>query len=319
MAVYTQLSETDIRQLAACYALAEPITLKPIAEGVENSNYLLKSGDHRYILTLYEQRVDPKDLPFFLELLEHLAARKVPCPVPVHAADGSVIQQVAGRPAAMVSFLEGRSISRIQPAHCAEVGLHLARMHTASDGYGLTRPNSLSLQGWLEIWQKIEGRAVAEWPQAGAYVREAFSRVEAQWPKDLPAGIIHADLFPDNVFFEEETLTGLIDFYFACRDIFAYDLAICLNAWCFETNREFNITRSRRLMEAYDAARPLSAPERDAFPILCIGSALRFLMTRMHDWLNPKEGALVTPKDPMEYLEKLKFHLNARDYHAYGL
>lgn len=319
MAVYTNVSETDIQKLRSLYALNGEVKLKAIAEGVENSNYLLTAADKRYILTLYEKRVNPADLPFFLELLTYLAEKGVPCPLPVKATDGKVIQEVAGRPAAMVSFLEGQSVKKPAAVHCGAVGEHLALMHLASNGYAHSRANSLSLAGWKDIWAKIQKPAAEAWPEAIPFVEEAMARLEKAWPQHLPKGIIHADLFPDNVFFEGDVLSGLIDFYFACNDLFAYDLAICLNAWCFENNREFNITKSQRMLEAYVAKRPLNAEERDAFPILCLGASMRFLMTRMHDWLNPQPGALVTPKDPMEYMQKLKFHLTAADYHAYGI
>lgn len=319
MAVYTNVSEADIQKLRSLYALSGEVKLKAIAEGVENSNYLLTAGEERYILTLYEKRVNPVDLPFFLNLLTYLAEKDVPCPLPVKASDGKVIQEIAGRPAAMVSFLNGQSVKKPAAVHCGDVGEYLALMHLASDGYPLKRSNSLSLQGWQEIWNKIKKQAEAEWPDMIAVIETAMARLQSEWPKALPTGIIHADLFPDNVFFIGEELSGLIDFYFACNDLFAYDLAICLNAWCFENNREFNITKSQRMLEAYVAERPLSDEERNAFPILCLGASMRFLMTRMHDWLNPQPGALVTPKDPMEYMQKLKFHMTAADYHAYGI
>ena len=320
MAVYTTVSENDIARLKALYALQGKVVLKPIAEGVENSNYLLLNGEEKFILTLYEQRVSKADLPFFLGLLKHLSARGVPCPVPIVAiGNGEVIQEVADRPASMVSFLEGASVKRIAPWHCAELGRNLAQMHIAAAGYGLSRENNLSYKGWVQLWQNCREKAGREWPQIPDVVDAAFARLEKEWPRDLPKAVIHADLFPDNVFFDDQKLTGLIDFYFACVDMVAYDLAICLNAWCFETNREFNITRSQRLLEAYGEIRPLSEAEKQAFPILCLGASLRFLLTRMTDWLNPKPGALVTPKDPLEYFEKLKFHSNAKDFRDYGI
>lgn len=319
MAVYTTLSADDIEQLKRLYGFAGDVKLKPIAEGVENSNYLLLNGDERTILTLYEQRVNKADLPFFIGLMQHLAKQGVPCPLPVTAMDKQIIHEIAGRPAAMVSFLNGKSIVRAYPEHCRAVGDHLAKMHIASNGFSIKRPNALSMTAWVEMWQNIRDKAQIEWPKTVDIVDGLMRRLHSDWAKDLPQGIIHADLFPDNVFFDGENLSGLIDFYFACNDTLAYDLAICLNAWCFESNFEFNITKSQRMLEGYTAIRPLSIAEKDAFPILCLGAAMRFLMTRMTDWLNPKKGALVTPKNPMEYFQKLCFHATAKDFHSYGI
>lgn len=319
MAVYTTLNQDDLTQLKRLYGFAGDITLKPIAEGVENSNYLLFHGDERAILTLYEQRVDKSDLPFFIGLMQHLAKQGVPCPLPIMGADKQVVHEIAGKPAAMVSFLNGKSVGRISPEHCREVGKHLAKMHIASTGFSIERPNALSIKAWPDMWLNIREKAQVEWHKTIDVIDGVMRNLHSEWRKDLPQGIIHADLFPDNVFFENDRLTGLIDFYFACNDTLAYDLAICLNAWCFEPNYEFNITKSQRMLDGYTSIRPLSIAEKDAFPILCLGAAMRFLMTRMTDWLNPKEGALVTPKNPMEYFQKLSFHAAAKDFYAYGL
>ena len=318
MAVYTAVSQTDIEHIESLYGFRN-VHLKPIAEGVENSNYLLTHEDARAILTLYEQRVATSDLPFFLGLMQHLAKKAVPCPLPIQGKDGAVVHDVAGKQAAIVSFLNGKSVTRIYPEHCREVGKYLAQMHLAGNGFSITRPNALSLSAWPVMWENIKAKAAKEWPETIEIIDQQMMRLKSEWPAQLPKGIIHADLFPDNVFFENENLSGLIDFYFACNDMLAYDLAICLNAWCFEPNYEFNITKSQRMLEGYTALRALSAEERDAFPILCLGAAMRFLMTRMTDWLNPKPDALVTPKNPMEYFKKLKFHSTAKDFHAYGI
>ncbi len=317
MAVYTSLEPKDIARLESIYGL-NSVVLKPIAEGVENSNYLLQSENSKAILTLYEQRVNAEDLPFFLGLMQHLARAGVPCPLPIAGIDGALVHTIAGKNAAMVSFLNGKSVTRISPEHCREVGLHMAKIHLASEGYTLTRPNALSLPAWPQMWQKIRDRAGEEWPKTIALIDAQMAQLKTAWPNNLPRGIIHADLFPDNVFFEGEGLSGLIDFYFACEDMLAYDLAIALNAWCFEQNYEFNITKSRRMLEGYTSIRPLSSQEKDAFPVLCAGAAMRFLLTRMTDWLNPKEGALVTPKNPMEYFQKLTFHSSVSGFGGYG-
>lgn len=319
MAVYTPVSETDIALAAALYGLTPPVTLKPIAEGVENSNYLLEHVGGKAILTLYEQRVRTEDLPFFLGLMQHLASHGIPCPLPMQPKGDSLVIQLAGKSAAMVTFLQGKSTTRIQPWHCAALGQHLAAMHLAAADFSLTRENALSMHSWRPLWEAVKIKAAEAWPHAVELVEAQLASLEKNWPQHLPTGIIHADLFPDNVFYEGERLSGLIDFYFACRDMLAYDLAICLNAWCFETNTEFNITRSQRMLEAYTAKRPLSKAEQEAFPVLCRGAAMRFLLTRMTDWLNPKPGAIVTPKNPLDYLARLKFHATAESFSAYGL
>ena len=318
MAVYTAVSEAEIKRIESLYGFAD-ISLKPIAEGVENSNYLLSHSKAKVILTLYEQRVAKSDLPFFLGLMQHLAKKNVPCPLPILGKDGDIVHEIANKQAAIVAFLSGKSVTRIYPEHCREVGKHLAQMHLAGEGFSIARQNALSLNAWPEMWQKIKTKAEKEWPGTAAIIDSQMQRLQSEWPKKLQQGIIHADLFPDNVFFENEHLSGLIDFYFACNDTLAYDLAICLNAWCFEPNYEFNITKSQRMLEGYATLRPLSAQEKAAFPILCLGAAMRFLMTRMTDWLNPKPDALVTPKNPMEYFQKLKFHSTAKDFRAYGI
>ena len=319
MAVYTEVSAEEIEGFVADYDIGEVLSFKGIAEGVENSNYLLQTDRGRYILTLYEKRVDANDLPFFLGLMEHLAARGISCPVPLHGRDGKALRTLCDRPAALVSFLDGLWPRRIHSFHCAELGTALARMHLAGADFELPRANALSVAGWRPLLDSCQARADEVKPGLAAALEKELAHLEAAWPDDLPAGVIHADLFPDNVFFRGESLTGLIDFYFACNDFFAYDIAICLNAWCFEQDRAFNVTKARLLLQSYRRERPLSDAELAALPLLARGSALRFLLTRLYDWLNHPEGAFVKPKDPMEYWHKLSFHQEVRGPGAYGL
>lgn len=319
MAVYTDVSDEEVTDFAARYGLGEVLSLKGIAEGVENSNYLLVTEGGQFILTLYEKRVDADDLPFFLGLMEHLSAKGVACPLPVKAPDGRSLHTLAGRPAAIITFLSGMWPKRIRPVHCAEVGKALARMHIAGQDFALTRPNDLSVTGWRPLLDDCVARADEVRTGLADMLRRELDWVESQWPADLPTGVIHADLFPDNVFFQSDRLTGLIDFYFACTDAFAYDLAICLNAWCFEPDRAFNITKARLMLSAYRGCRPVSVAELNALPLLARGSALRFLLTRLYDWLNTPAGALVKPKDPLEYWAKLRFHQSVSGPAAYGL
>ncbi len=319
MAVYTEVSAEDLASFVADYDLGELLSFKGIAEGVENSNYLLQAEKGSFILTLYEKRVAEEDLPFFLGLMEHLAGRGISCPVPLHAADGKALRRLCGRPAALISFLEGLSPRRVQTFHCSGLGAALARMHLAGADYALRRENALSVTGWRPLLEACAGRADEVRPGLAEALERELAHLESSWPEDLPAGVIHADLFPDNVFFRQENLTGIIDFYFACNDFFAYDLAVCLNAWCFEQDNAFNVTKARMLLQAYSRERAFSEAELKALPLFARGSALRFLLTRLYDWLHHPEGAFVKPKDPLEYWRKLQFHQDVRGPGAYGL
>lgn len=319
MAVYTEVSDEDLQVFVAEYDIGSVVACKGIAEGVENSNYLLETDRDTFILTLYEKRVVPADLPFFLGLLDHLAAAGVPCPTPIHGRDGVALRHLCGRPAALVSFLRGLWPRRIQPVHCAELGAGLARMHLASRGFEVRRANDLSLDGWQRLFEATRDRADTVRPGLADEIRSELDDLAAVWPRELPRGVIHADLFPDNVFFIDGRLSGLIDFYFACEDFLAYDIAVCLNAWCFERDGSFNATKARLLLSNYGRVRPLGEDELAALPILARGSALRFLLTRLFDWLNRQEGAFVTPKDPVEYLHKLRFHRSVTGPGDYGL
>jgi homoserine kinase type II len=319
MAVYTEVSDDDLEAFLDSYDLGELSSFKGIAEGVENSNYVVITERGTYILTLYEKRVRADDLPFFLGLMEHLARRGVACPTPIHGRDGAVLRSLCGRPAALTSFLSGVWPRRIAPHHCQAVGGALAAMHRAGADYGLVRANALSLPGWHTLYGACWLRADEVLPGLAVELKAELAALDAVWPAALPAGVIHADLFPDNVFFHGEALSGLIDFYFACNDYLAYDLAVCLNAWCFEPDLSLNATKARLMISAYRRERPLSAAEIAALPVLARGAALRFLLTRLYDWLNQVDGALVKPKDPLEYVRKLRFHRGVRDAGSYGI
>ncbi|KQV43647.1 MULTISPECIES: homoserine kinase [unclassified Rhizobium] len=319
MAVYTDITEDDLKQFLSAYGVGELTSYKGIAEGVENSNFLLHTTSGAYILTLYEKRVDRGDLPFFLGLMHHLAARGLSCPLPLPRADGALLGELSGRPAAMISFLEGMWLRKPAARHCREVGRALAEMHVAGEGFALTRRNALSVDGWRPLWNNSRDRADEVLAGLREEITGELDVLEAAWPKDLPAGVIHADLFPDNVFFLGDDLSGLIDFYFACNDFLAYDVSVCLNAWCFEKDGAFNITKGTALLAGYNAVRPLSPAEIEALPLLCRGSALRFFLTRLYDWLMTPPGALVVKKDPLEYLRKLQFHRTVKSAAEYGL
>jgi homoserine kinase type II len=318
MAVYTDISDGDLTRFMAEYDLGAARSCKGIAEGVENSNFLIKTERGSFILTLYEKRVNPQDLPFFIGLMEHLAARGFSCPTPIPGRDGQSLRRLCDRPAAVISFLDGLWPRNVLPFHCAEVGNALARLHLAGSDFAMTRPNDLSLEGWQRLIAATAAEADLVAPGLADELAQEMAELRAAWPSALPTGICHADLFPDNVFFRDEQLSGVIDFYFACTDALAYDLAICLNAWCFEPDFTWNRVKSRRLIDAYQAIRRLTPAEQAALPVLARGSALRFLLTRLYDWLNRAPGALVRPKDPLEYLTKLRFHRTA-GAETYGL
>jgi homoserine kinase type II len=319
MAVYTEVGDEDLAKFAAEYDIGAVTSCKGIAEGVENSNYLLHTERGAFILTLYEKRVRAQDLPFFLGFMEHLSRAGLACPTPVHGRDGKALRTLCGRPAAVITFLEGMWPRQVTPMHCRLLGEAMARMHVAGQSFPMVRPNDLSLQGWRKLAQSCLPRASEVNDFLAPLIRDELEHLGARWPKDLPAGVIHADLFPDNVFFLGERVSGIIDFYFACNDLFAYELAICLNAWCFEREGDFNVTKARLMLQAYRQVRPITAAEIAALPLLARGSALRFLLTRLYDWLNHPAGAFVRPKDPMEYAKKLRFHQAVAGPGAYGL
>ena len=319
MAVYTEVGDQDLAKFAAEYDIGAVTSCKGIAEGVENSNYLLRTERASYILTLYEKRVSAADLPFFLGFMEHLARAGFACPTPVCGRDGQALRMLCGRPAAIITFLEGMWPRQVTPIHCRLLGEAAARMHLAGRSFSMTRANDLSLAGWRKLADASLPRASEVNASLAALIREEIEFLGSSWPKGLPSGVIHADLFPDNVFFLNERVSGIIDFYFACNDFFAYDLAICLNAWCFEREGDFNVTKARLMLQAYRQVRPITAEEIAALPVLARGGALRFLLTRLYDWLNHPAGAFVKPKDPMEYARKLRFHRAVAGPGDYGL
>jgi len=319
MAVYTDVTTEELAPFLAGYDIGGLLAYKGIAEGVENSNFLVHTTRGYFILTLYERRVAEQDLPFFLALMEHLASRGLTCPQPVKSKSGQTLGRLAGRPAALVTFLEGVWIRRPTAAHCAALGEALARLHLAGADFPMRRDNALSVAGWRQLYEHCHGRANEVQRDLKTILAAELDRLESEWPRGLPEGIIHADLFPDNVFFLGDKLSGLIDFYFACTDTLVYDVAICLNAWCFEADHSYNVTKGRALLANYAKTRPLSAQEWEKLPLLARGAALRFLLTRLVDWLNVPPGALVRPKDPVEYLRKLRFHQKVKSAHDYGV
>jgi homoserine kinase type II len=321
MAVYTDVAADELAEFLGNYDVGELLSYKGIAEGVENSNFLLHTTAGYFILTLYEKRVAKGDLPFFLGLMTHLASRGISCPQPLKTRGGETLSQLAGRPAAIINFLEGVWPRKPNAAHCAGLGQALAKMHLAGRDFGMSRVNALSVSGWRPLFEQAASRADELQHGLRNFIGAELDHLESDnvWPKNLPQGVIHADLFPDNVFFLGEKVSGIIDFTFACNDTLAYDVAICLNAWCFESDCSFNVTKARAFLGAYGRERPLSQAEQDALPLLARGAALRFLLTRLVDFLNVPRGALVRPKDPLEYVRKLRFQQSVASVRDYGV
>lgn len=319
MAVYTEIDDGALVDFMSAYDVGEVLSCKGIAEGIENSNFLVTTTSGPFILTLYEKRVDKSDLPFFLGYMDHLAGKGIPCPVPVKTRDGVSLRELSKRPAALITFLAGMWPKRPTADHCAGVGEGLAQLHLAGEDFDGSRANTLGLSTWLDLLVSCDDDADSVKPGLRARLNKVLDTLEVKWPTDLPSGLIHADLFPDNVFFRHGHLSGIIDFYFACADAYAYDIGVCLNAWCFESDGSFNITKARRLLAGYQRVRPLSTDEISNLPILAQGAAMRFLLTRLYDWVNTPAGAFVTPKNPEEYIQKLEFHLSVKGPQSYGL
>jgi homoserine kinase type II len=319
VAVYTEVADEELSCFLDTYDIGAVLSYKGIAEGVENTNYFLHTTRGSYILTLYEKRVREADLPFFLGLMRHLAQRGLNCPLPVSNRRGEPLGKVAGRPAAIITFLDGIAIRRPTAGHCGALGGALAKLHLAGQGFPMSRPNALSLDAWAPLFAQADAEADRVAPGLAERTRRELAFLAEAWPRSLPSGVIHADLFTDNVFFIGPEVSGLIDFYFACTDAFAYDVAICLNAWCFEADGSFNLTKGQAMLAGYQAVRRLDPSEIEVLPILCRGSAMRFMLTRLVDWLNVPPGALVKPKDPLEYDRKLNFHRHVGHAREYGL
>ncbi|MBU1463008.1 MAG: homoserine kinase [Alphaproteobacteria bacterium] len=324
MAVYTHVPAEEIDAFLSRYDAGRLVSAKGIAEGVENSNYLLETtgqdgSGHRYILTLYEKRVDEADLPFFMDLLDHLGARGCLVPRFIADRDGQRLQTLSGRPACLIEFLTGISLTEPTPEQARATGAALGELHRAGEGFPLERRNTLDLAGWHDLAARCGEDFDQIAPGLAARVRDELAFLDAHWPADLPRSVIHADLFPDNVLMLGDRVTGLIDFYFSCTDIRAYDLAITHSAWVFSHDGgNFFADRAAALGAGYDLAHGLTDAERAAFPILCRGASLRFLLTRAYDWINTPPDALVTRKDPLAYLRRLDFYASANPAELLG-
>tara|TARA_Y100000590_G_C15534534_1_gene944487 strand:- start:49 stop:1017 length:969 start_codon:yes stop_codon:yes gene_type:complete len=320
MAVYTKLSEYDLKNFFSKYSLGKLIDYKEIKEGIENTNYFIKTEKNKYILTLYEKRVDEKDLPFFISLMRNLYDKKFPSPEPIINNNGNYISEISKKKAAVISFVDGSAKKNLDPGNCYEVGVHAAKLHLITKNLKGKIENKLSINSWRKIYNKVKKDCSKIDPNLTKVIEENLDSIEKKWPKKIPSGIIHADLFPDNIFFKGNKISGIIDYYFSCYDFYAFEIAICLNALCFEGKNEnlsFNVTKAKKFIDGYTSLRKLNNEEKESLKVLCQGAAIRFLLTRVFDYLNLTEGAIVKIKDPIEYLKRLEFHYNVKNYQDY--
>ena len=320
MAVYTKLSDNTLKEFFYKYNLGKLLTYQEIKEGIENTNYFIQTEKGKFILTLYEKRIEEKDLPFFISLMRNLFDKNFPSPEPIINKNGSYISEVSGKKSAVVSFLDGESKKNLSPENCHDVGIYAAKLHSITKGLSGKRQNKLSVNSWRNIFNKVKKDCSKIHSNLPSIIETNLDIIEKKWPKNIPSGIIHADLFPDNIFFKNNELSGIIDFYFSCNDFYAFEIAICLNALCFEGKNEnlsFNVTKAKRFIEGYSSVRKLGEDEKECLKILCQGAAIRFLLTRVFDYLNLIEGAVVKIKDPIEYLKRLEFHNNVKNYQDY--
>ena len=320
MAVYTKLSANELKEFFKKYDLGKLLNYKEIKEGIENTNYFIQTEKGKFILTLYEKRVDVKDLPFFIGLMRNLFDKNFPSPEPIINKNGNYISEVLGKKAAVVSFLEGTAKKILSPNECYQVGISTAKLHQITKNLPGKRENKLSIKSWRKIYHKVKKDCTKIHPNLPKVIEKSLDEIEKTWPKDIPSGIIHADLFPDNIFFKNNKLSGIIDYYFSCHDYYAFEIAVCINALCFEGKNEdlsFNVTKAKKFVDGYSSIRNLTEKEKNSLKVLCKGAAIRFLLTRVFDYLNLTEGAIVTVKDPIEYLKRLQFHDEVKNYQDY--
>ena len=320
MAVYTKLNKENIEEILAGYTLGWLKEFKGIEDGIENTNYFLLVDNKKYILTIYEKRVKSEDLPFFSDLMTGLDKEKFKCPVPIKNKNNKTISNYKKKQLMIVSFLEGKAKKILNPSNCKSLGHEVARMHLITKKFKIQRQNDLSIGSWRKIFEQVKDKCVKIHKDLPKLIESNLTDVEKNWPKKLPIGIIHADLFSDNIFFKDEKFSGIIDFYFSCNDFYALEIAICFNALCFDgfkNNLSFNVTKAKNFMDGYSQLRKLNDKEKESIKVLSQGSALRFLLTRVFDALNTVEGAIVKVKDPMEYLVRLEFHKNSKNFEDY--
>ena len=317
MAVYTKLEHQEVEQFLKQYNINNFKDYKGITEGVENTNYLIKTSEQDYILTIYEKRVDENDLPFFIKLLSYLSENKFPCPKPIANKNNEKINRIKNKNAALVTFLNGQSKNKITSEECFEIGKITAQLHEITKKFDINRKNNLSIENWESIFEKTIKQKIDLDESIIKKTKNYLNFLKDKWPKNLPQGIIHGDLFPDNIFFTNNKVSGIIDFYFACNDFFAYEIAICINSLCFDNNSTFNMTKAKNLIDGYTSIRTLSEDEKKYLPILSMGAAMRFFLTRLYDFYHTDNKADVKIKDPFEYLKKIEFHSTIKNFNEY--
>ena len=320
MAVYTKLNKNKIEEILSNYKLGNLDSFQGIEEGIENTNYFLSIDKKKFILTIYEKRVKSEDLPFFSNLMSSLNKANFKCPAPISNNNNETITNFEGKKLMIVSFLEVKAKQNLSPANCKSIGSEIAKMHELTRNLKLKRQNDLSVNSWRKLFYSVKDKCESIHKDLPRLIEENLNDVEKNWPKNLPKGIIHADLFRDNIFFIQDKFSGVIDFYFSCEDFFAFEIAICFNALCFDglkSNLSFNVTKAKNFIDGYTSIRKLTDEELNNIKVLSQGAALRFLLTRVFDALNKVEGAMVKIKDPMEYLKRLEFHKNAKNHEDY--
>ena len=320
MAVYTKFTKENIEEILLNYSMGELKSYEGIKEGIENTNYFLLVDNKKYILTIYEKRVKPVDLPFFSELMTGLNKANFKCPTPIINNQKKAITDYKNKKMMIVTFLEGKAKQILTPQNCKFLGTEVAKMHEITKKFNIIRQNDLSIISWRKLFNSVKDKCSKIHPTLPKLIETNLNDVEKNWPNDLPSGIIHADLFNDNIFFQDEKFSGLIDFYFSCNDYYAFEIAICFNALCFDgpqNNLSFNVTKAKNFVDGYSSIRKLTNNEKTNMKTLSQGAALRFLLTRVFDSLNTVEGAIVKVKDPMEYLKRLEFHKNSKNFEDY--
>ena len=320
MAVYTKIEKEEINKILLNYKLGKLKRFEGIKEGIENTNYSIETEKGKYILTIYERRVKETDLPFFSNLMFELSKNGFNCPKPILNKDNNYISDFNSKKLMIVSFLDGKSKSNLSPFECKIVGNQIAKLHRITKNFKFIRKNDLSVRSWRSIFSQVKDKCNKINPELPKLIEANLINIEKEWPKNLPSGIIHADLFSDNIFFKNNKFSGFIDFYFSCNDFYAFEIAVCFNALCFDgvkQNLSFNVTKATKLMEGYNEVRKISKDEKIAIKVLSQGAALRFLLTRVFDYLNKVDDAVVKIKDPEEYLKRLEFHKNAKSFEDY--
>ena len=320
MAVYTKLTNKDFLKIQDLFSIGKIINKTGIKKGIENTNYLIKTKKKKYILTIFEKRVNKKDVPFFMNLMSELYLKKVKCPNPIKNKKNKFFFNIKKKTGCLVSFLDGNEKKNLTSRDCIIIGKNIAKLHKITNKIKLYRKNNLSINSWPKLLYKIDRRINKLDKNLIPTLKNNLKVLKSNWPKKLPKGIIHSDLFIDNIFFSKRKFNGFIDFYFSCNDFYAYELSICINALCFKKkgkNFIYDRIKARNLIKGYQYIRKLTAIERENFNILCKGSALRYLLTRSYDYLNTPKSALIKIKDPKEYLQKLQFHQKLNLFEEY--